>query len=325
MQVTDTADYTLDAAFYDFTQDVIGALFEAMGAVRARSGEQFPVPPPALLLRGGYAESPGWFLVQAHEFDPEPLTVEALRVRDVYGSERIVSALLEIMAGEKWLDRNEAGEYHLADEGRAVMERIHKRQHGFMSELAPLPGGETAELEQLLDRVIGACLSSQTAAGAWCLAHSRKRAPGDEALPLERIRQYLEDLNAFRDDAHMASWRSHGVKGYEWEAFSQVCEGQAASGDAIFDVLAHRGYSRLEYAAALSGLAQTGWLLAGDSGEVYEVTQAGREVRDAAEEFTDEYFYTPWKTLPTQELRRLQELLTRLRDELRSFAASPEA
>jgi hypothetical protein len=324
MRLTKLAYDGLNAAFYDFTQDVINALFEAMGVVRARSMEQFPAPPPVLLLRGGYAESPGWFLVQAHEFDPEPLTVEALRVRDVYGSERIVAALLEIMAGEKWLDRSDAGEYYLATEGRAVMERINNRRGRFMSELAALPEDETHELEQLLDRVVGACLASQTPAGAWSLAHSRRRAPGAEALPLERIRQYLEDLNAFRDDAHMAAWRSHGISGYEWEAFSQVCDGQAATADALFDNLAHRGYSRTEYAGALFELARRGWLEAGEAGEAYAVTKAGREVRGAAEKMTDEYFYIPWKALSAQDRHRLQDLLTRMRDNLRSFASSPK-
>ncbi len=63
------------------------------------------------------ANRPAWFLIQAAEFDPEPLSVARLRVRDIYASECIVTALLEVMAAERWLDRH-GDDYHLRAEGR---------------------------------------------------------------------------------------------------------------------------------------------------------------------------------------------------------------
>src|SRR4051794_9309741 len=128
MEATKSARSALDAGYYEFTQDVQSSIFEAIAAVRARSTEPIPAPPPILLLKGGYAESPGWFLVQAIEFDPEPLTVADLRVRDIYASERIVQALLEIMASEKWLDRRGEGDYYLAEQGRIVSQRSRDRR-----------------------------------------------------------------------------------------------------------------------------------------------------------------------------------------------------
>src|SRR5215208_3631377 len=110
----------LDAEFYDLTQDLGGAIFGAMLGAQTQAGTP-PEPPPLLQVRRGLAEAPAWYLIQAAEFDPAPLTVASLRVRDVYASERIVAALLEMMASEKWLDRSAAGEYHLMTEGRAVL------------------------------------------------------------------------------------------------------------------------------------------------------------------------------------------------------------
>ena len=108
----------LNAAFYDHTQSLWQGYAVAMRDARARLPEPPPPRHPLLQLRAGLAESPGWFLVQAAEFDPEPLTVAALRVRDIYASERIVQALLELMAGEQWFDRQ--GEvYTLTEHGRA--------------------------------------------------------------------------------------------------------------------------------------------------------------------------------------------------------------
>ncbi|KPV46481.1 hypothetical protein SE17_43265, partial [Kouleothrix aurantiaca] len=105
-----------NAALYDLFMDAAGAIYTALAAAAP------PTPAPVLLqLRAGLAESAGWFLVQASEFAPEPLTVELLRVRDIYASERIVAALLELMAGEGWLERDAAGRYALAEAERELL------------------------------------------------------------------------------------------------------------------------------------------------------------------------------------------------------------
>jgi hypothetical protein len=303
----------LDAAFYDLTQEVIGTIFGMMLAVLARAGKQ-PEPPPLLQVRRGYAESPAWFLVQAAEFDPEPLTVENLRVRDVYASERIVAALLELMASEDWLDRDMDGAYHLTATGRALYQQIRPERHALIAALEPPPEAQVNRLAELLGRVIDASLGSPNPPGTWCLVHSRRRAPAGDAPPLVQIFQYCEDINAFRDDAHMAAWRPYGVGGHDWETFTFLYENKASTANALFDQLAYRGYSRVEYAAALAGLARRGWLEPADELETYRVTEAGRGVHAAAERLTDEGFYAPWSCLAEEEIAMAHDLLIRLRD-----------
>src|SRR5262245_6980832 len=249
----------LDAAPYDLMMEVSGAIYGAANVARARSGEPADPPPPLLQLRAGLAESPGWFLVQAAEFDPEPLTVANVRVRDVYASERIVQALLELMAGERWLDRTEQGAYRLVEAGHGLLQRFRLRRRAIVATLQPLPPADTARLASLLGRLIDASLGSATPPGTWCLAHSRNRAPAADAPPLVQIAQYFEDFNAFRDDAHMAAWQPQEIGGHAWEAFALVCAG-ARSIDVLFDRLIHRGYSRSEYDAALAEVALRGWL-----------------------------------------------------------------
>jgi hypothetical protein len=103
--------------FYNLSQSLAGAIFGAMIKYMERPSDS---PPPLLQLRRGRAEAPAWFLVQALEFDPEPISVEKLRVRDIYASERIVFSLLELMASEKWLTPAGKGEFILAPAGRAA-------------------------------------------------------------------------------------------------------------------------------------------------------------------------------------------------------------
>lgn len=305
----------LDAAFYDLIQEAGGAVFQAMTTARAQSSEPIEPRPPILQLRAGRAESPGWFLAQALEFAPEPLTVPKLRVRDVYGSERLVGALLEIMASEQWLDRRDE-EYSLTAEGRAARARLRDPLRRTLAEIQLLPQEDLAQLVSLLDRLIQASLASPTPPGTWCLAHSRNRAPADDAPLLLKLLQYVEDFNAFRDDSHMAAWQPYEQQGYLWEAFSLVCSGEARSAEEVFQHLTHRGYTRHEYAAGLAGLQERGWLESGAEPDTYRTTEAGRAVRDEVERLTDVYFYAPWSCLTEAEINRVQTLLTQLQANL---------
>lgn len=304
----------LDAHFYDLTQSLWGAFAGAMAAVRL--AEPTPPPPPALQLQAGQAESPAWFLIQAAEFDPEPLSVARLRVRDIYASERIVAALLEVMAAERWLDRH-GDDYYLRAEGRAVLDRIRANRTRRLRALT-LPDEPLTRLERALRGVIDRSLVSGDPPGTWSLAHSRRRAPTDDAPPAEKVFQYVADVNAFRDDCHMAAWQPLGVSGRVWETFGLVADGAAVSPDALFDALCYRGYSVADYAAALDELSARGW--AAPAADGWQLTDNGRAVRAAAEQRTDAAFYAPWNHLSAAGLLALGDDIVTLNQQLADAA-----
>jgi hypothetical protein len=115
---------------------------------------------------------------------------------------------------------------------------------------------------------------------------------------LLKIVYYLSDLNAYRDDAHMAAFQPHGIEAYVWEALTLVWQGSAQTADDLFDQLWYRGYAREEYAGALEELRRHGWVETIGEGK-YQISEQGRAVRDEAERLTDEYFYTPWQACLT--------------------------
>jgi hypothetical protein len=301
----------LNAALYDDIQNTSNPFYQAMMAVAQQQPP--PEPVPLLQVRRGRAESPAWYMVQAAEFDPEPLSVAKLRVRDIYASESMASALLEMLAGEKWLDRR-GEEYYLTEAGREVMLRVTTRGRTLLEEVAVPENVDVARLAQLWQRVTEASLHCPKPPGNWCLAYSRRRAPAETTSLLARLLHFISDFNAFRDDAHMAAWQPLGVTGHEWEAFSFVMSGGANTAVALFDELAYRGYSREDYAAALAALAERGWLVA--EGDAYQPTEAGRAVQADVEQQTDDYFYAPWhEALNEAEIAETIELMRVLREE----------
>lgn len=309
---------TLDAALYDRTQNLQGLLMQA--GLSRYTPPTPPTPMPLLQLRRGLAESAAWFLVQAAEFEPEPLSVERLRVRAIWSSERIVAALLDLMASEGWLDRR-GNDYHLLPEGQRLKTELQARPARVLDALAPALNAATVErLEALLGQVVTNALHSPTPPGTWCLRYSNRRAPAASGSALHKLFHHCSDLNAFRDDAHMASWRGHQVAGYVWEAFRYVYRAQAHDADALGSQLAYRGYSREDFAGALDTLAGRGWI-ATQSG-AYHVTEAGRTVQAEAEALTNDYFYGAWRQLDDAALSDLLTLLTQLEADLSALTNS---
>jgi transposase-like protein len=287
----------LDAAMYNVMLESRAAIFEAASASLTSVGGTSETPPALLQVNAGRAESPSWFLVQAAEFDPEPLTVADLRVRDVYAAPRVVQTLLDLMASAGWLEQDGRDAYALAVAGRALVQRSRQRLQTRLMLLAPPAAVNVEDLCALLSRVLAGGLAAPTPSGTRCLAHSQRRAPVRDAPAMAQVMHYFDDFNAFRDDAHMAAWRPHAVEGYAWEAFALVVRGEAQAADALFDMLADRGYRRAEYAHALTDLVERGWLKHDASSGLTFSTAAGAALHAAVERATDQFFYNPWTCL----------------------------
>lgn len=308
-----------NAQLYDLTQETQGAMFGGAMAARTKKGlPPFDPPPTLMQVRRGYAESPSWFLAQAAEFMPEPLTVQNLRVRDIYASEKLVKALLELMASEKWFDVI-GEEYTLTESGLALMEASRQRARELFADFAPIPMAEIECLESLFKRVIETTLTCPEPPETWSLVHSRRRAPANDASAMHKLFHHFSDINAARDDAHMAAFMPHKVEGYVWETFNYICNGTKTA-DELYEQLAYRGYSRYDYAAALKTLEARRWIQATDG--IYTTTDTGRIAREKVEQLTDDYFYAGWSCLDENEFEELVTLMRKLKEACEEIANS---
>lgn len=292
------------------TTDLWPAAVEALRALSKHYGPQMERTAAELNLPEWY----GW-LLPAAIFEPEPISATRLRVRSPYTAacwydERLAKAA---EAGFLTLVDEAERAYRLTALGKQAAERVIGAAYAKMAELQPLPLAELERLAGLLWRVVMACLAAPEPPGKWCLAHSRRVDPGEHAPAVVRIDQYLSDLAAYRDDAHLAAWQPHCIDGHAWEAFTYLWRGEATTLDELHHKLERRGYTREEYQQALEDLIRRGWV---EGAEAYRVTTLGREVRQAAEETTDRYFYAPWSCLSETEQEDLRALLIRLHDSL---------
>jgi DNA-binding PadR family transcriptional regulator len=258
----------------------------------------------------------GW-LLPALLFYPEPISATGLCLRSPYTSTRLYNARLAKAAKEGFLTpvAETKNEYHLTELGRQAAERVIGAAYAKMTTLQPMPATNMERLARLLQRLVKSCLTTPEPPGKWCIIHSRRIDPGDDASVVVRIDQYLSDLAAFRDDAHLAAWQSHSIEGHIWEAFTYLWRREATTLDGLYHKLERRGYLQDEYKQSLENLVDRGWVKE-EAGE-YRVTPLGQEVRQAVEEATDRYFYRAWSCLSQEETEEFQTLLILMRDGLK--------
>jgi hypothetical protein len=309
-----------NAALYDLTQNTQGVLWQAAfqhyQAQLSEAERAAQTMPPLLQLRSGYAESPGWMMIQAAEFDPEPLSVERFRKRAVYTAPNLSLAVLEMLASEKWLDRKGI-DYYLTDEGRKIIDRLIQRRVIPFAEFQPVPYLQLELLRAICQKIIDASLKAPEPPGTWCLAHSRNRQPKGKISPTAQYIQFGSDFNAIRDDAHMAAYGSHDVQGHVWEGFTYIATNQAKNANDLYQHLAYRGFYTEDWQTALDDLCGRGWLSMTDSN--YALTKAGQAVRDDVEQKTDAYFYAPWGVIDDNIFSEFTDILQRLHDTCQSL------
>lgn len=168
----------------------------------------------------------------------------------------------------------------------------------------------TDEKTAIQKPLVNSCLRAPTPPGNWALTQSHRLFPNGDAAPLAQIDQYLDDLNAFRDDAHIAAWQPNNVSGPAWEIFSAVWQDKVQDAADMAEKWAFRGHDEGVYTQALSDLIAKGWLAV--DGDGYVLTAEGTAVREAAETQTNRYFYLPWTAVNAADTETLRNLLTEL-------------
>lgn len=260
------------------------------------------------------------FLAQtAVSFAPNPITVPDLLARTPYMSAAQAESNLALGVEDGILTKVDEQSYRLTDYGCVIAVAVPKLARELAADLDEMLPADSDQLAALLCGVVETAVASDLADKTAILT-SRKFDPGANAPVLERIRRYINDLTAYRDDAHVTAWRAYGLDGHEWEAFSHVHgefvygEPVATGGELAEKMGGFRGYDAAAYDAALQKVAEMGWLI-NENGR-YTATEKGNEIRTAVEAETDSLFYTPWVNLSATDAEQMQALMTALRDAL---------
>jgi predicted transcriptional regulator len=267
-------------------------------------------------------DQPGMFRVVhlANGLSPKPITAKSLFIVNPYTNPSVLNERLEQAAKAGLIEPLDKGEYKLTEQGNAALDVPNHAFYTRLSEIEALPTEDMVRLEELMTKVAEACRAADEPAEKPLVSIIFNGHPEQAYGPLAKIDQRLDDLQAFRDDVHVAAFMPYGVSGQSWEALTFVWRNDARTAEALQERLNGRGHNVETYQGVLDELAAAGWMEKGSEG--YQLTEKGKSLRQEAEEQTDDTFYAPWAVLSGFETAQVHTLLTRLRDKLQELSDS---
>lgn len=242
-------------------------------------------------------------------FDVHAISANLLWQRMPYIASQMYQHMLGRLIRAELLVQKADGRYQFTDHARQIGWRIFKAKHQRLGQLQLLPAEQEEELAYTLHRLVHASrVTAQPIDKRWLLSRCTYLAVS--APPMARIVEHLADLNAFRDDCHLATWQQHNIDGHTWEAFTLLWRRGDLSFSDVVEQLHTRGYHSANYEAALHTLAERGWVT--HQSGIYRPTKSGMQLRNSVEQQTDHTFYKPWACLHSHEWAQLYKLLTGL-------------
>lgn len=257
------------------------------------------------------------------ELGLEDFSVAAFQKRDPYSNPEGFLSLFRTLAAHGWIEQVSDQQYRVTEHGRSAARQIIRAGYDALGRLEVLPPSEGKRLTALLGRIVDAMYLAPEPPEKWALLH-RFRVASEESPLLAQVREYLMDLFAYRDDAHLSAWKTYHVQGPAWNAFTSLWRGDITTPEQLAEQAAFRGYTASDYEEAIKELLRRGWVEVADRPGTYRVTEPGQALRDAVEQLTDSYFYAPWPSLSESEITELRGLLSRLAQRLQALTATQQ-
>lgn len=248
----------------------------------------------------------------AYQVAPDRLTDSIYRKRAPYNNPDAIHENLVDAAKAGYLEEEGVGEYRISTKGKDAIEVVHKRFYAHINGVNQFPDEKLKTLAGLLGTLVEEAARAELSSGIMSFVQARGGHPEVEPGTLAEVDQLLDDLNAFRDDAHIAAWISTGVSGQVWETLTFLWNGDASSAEELAEKLPYRSYLAEEYQKALDQLEGLGWIDTREAG--YQLTETGKGLREKAEEDTNRNYFAPWDVLTEEDLDRLGNLLSELKE-----------
>jgi len=221
-----------------------------------------------------------------------------------------------------WIEPMADGSFQVTEKAREAVRHVLQAGDAQLLDFRSLPETDLERLAILLKQIVTESKVTYEPPEKWAIL-KRFRVATEHDPVIVKIREYLMDLFAYRDDSHLSASRPHfNEAGIVWIVLGSLWKEDAVTARQMAEKMAFRGYEVSDYEVALQAAVEIGWAEQRDRPGTFRLTEQGRELREQAEHLTNEYFYTPWSVLVQDEVFELYGLLTKLRDELSVYIKS---
>lgn len=253
------------------------------------------------------------------ELGLDHFSVENFQKRDPFSNPEQFEKLFASLDVKGWIEPQQDERYKVTEMARSGATYIIMSGDAKLPPDEALPEIDLERLKSLVKQIVLANDAASEPPEKWAILH-RFRVAKKNSPVLVKIREYLMDLFAYRDDSHLAAARPHfNEAGIVWLALGAASDAGSINAAKMAESMSFRGYEVNDHEVALQAAKEIGWLEETDVPGSFRPTQKGRELREQVEAQTDEYFYRPWSVLPQEDLDELYDLLLKLREGLREL------
>lgn len=244
-------------------------------------------------------------------FEPKPVSPAILNIRSPYTAPEHYLTILQELSNNGLLEPLEEDQFRITHQGLNALKETLDAVYDEIAQIKTFSVIKQMDLASRLKNLADACLAAPDPPGTWCIRHLRRMDPGSRAPMMVRIDQFLSELLAFRDDAHLAAWRGYESNGHAWDVLTQLWISHESTLEAVCRTLQHRGFTQEQTQHTVDYLVHKGWISQVEG--KLKITPFGAEIRQTAEGTTDRFFLTPFRTFDEVYLERTLNLLDELR------------
>ena len=256
------------------------------------------------------------------ELGLERFSIQDFQRRDPFSNPEQFERLFVRLHLKGWIEPMSDGSFQVTEKARATARNLIQAGDVQLSDFSSMPAPELKRLLTLLKQIVMECCVAPEPPGKWAIL-KRFRVANRHYPPIMQIREYLMDLYAYRDDAHLSASRPYfNDAGIVWLVLSSLETGEAVNAEQMAEKMAFRGYALEDYEIAMQAALELGWAQPETHPGKFCLTRQGKQLRQQAERDTNEYFYAPWSVLRQEEIEELHQLLIRLHNGLRVYGKS---
>ena len=256
------------------------------------------------------------------ELGLERFSIQDFQRRDPFSNPEQFERLFVRLHLKGWIEPMSDGSFQVTEKARATARNLIQAGDVQLSDFSSMPAPELKRLLTLLKQIVMECCVAPEPPGKWAIL-KRFRVANRHYPPIMQIREYLMDLYAYRDDAHLSASRPYfNDAGIVWLVLSSLETGEAVNAEQMAEKMAFRGYALEDYEIAMQAALELGWAQPETHPGKFCLTREGKQLRQQAERDTNEYFYAPWSVLRQEEIEELHQLLIRLHNGLRVYGKS---
>jgi hypothetical protein len=231
------------------------------------------------------------------ELGLEIFSIDNFQKRDPFTNpERFEKVFVQLNV-KGWIEPMSDGSFRVTEKACQAVRHILQAGDAQLLDFDFMSEVELRRLEILLKQIVTESKVTAEPPKKWAILN-RFRVANENDPVIVKIREYLMDLFAYRDDSHLSASRPYfNQAGVVWIVLGALWNGEAVNAKQMAQKMVFRGYEVSDYEIAIQAAVEIGWAEVDDLSVRFRLTRQGKELHEEAEHLTNEYFYAPWSVL----------------------------